>query len=216
MFNYQADNYLVLAPGFAGSALLRNILTLDPTSSDVFFKRSSTECKLRLIKSTKISQTALHTMHIGDFDQIGFNTWDEKIQSADECNMYVHHGHIQRLTNEYCKKQLAMMTTIKAIVVLVGSSQCLDLINYRRNVQGFGPIDNTESFLYNAGQEYLKSFYNIQVVHSLKFSTLANPDLFCEQQVPGMKQLLGLELPGDQIYNIINHWRVKNFGEIDK
>ena len=108
------------------------------------------------------------------------------------------------------------MTTIKAIVVLVGSSQCLDLINHRRNVQGFGPIDNTESFLYNAGQEYLKSFYNIQVVHSLKFSTLANPDLFCEQQVPGMKQLLGLELPGDQIYNIINHWRVKNFGEIDK
>lgn len=216
MFNYQADNYLVLAPGFAGSALLRNILTLTPGSADVFFKNSNADHKLQLIRSTKLAQTALHTMHIRDFDQIGFRPWNEKIQSADECNMYVHHGHIQRLTNEYCKQQLPKMPTIKAIVVLVGSLKCLDLINHRRSIQGLGPMDNTESFLYNAGHEYLKSFYNIQVAHSLKFSTLADPDLFCEQQVPGLKQLLGLELPADSIYRIIDHWRVKNFSDMFK
>ena len=211
MFNYQSTNYLVLAPGFAGSALLRNLLTLDPSSADVFFKKSDLSYKLQLIDSTKLTRDKLHTMHIGDFDQIGFDTWDEKIRSADDCDMYVHHGHVQRLLNVFCREQFPKMPTIKAIIVLIGSPECMRMVNYRRSIQGHGDADNAEIFLYNAGKEYLKSFYNIEVVHALTLSTLANPDLFCSQQIPGLKQLLGLELPADQIYDIIKHWRSKNF-----
>jgi len=214
MFNYQATNYLALAPGFAGSALLRNILTLDPNSADVFFKKSDNKHKLRLINSTKLGQPRLHTMHIGDFDQIGIDAWDQKFKDADDCNMYVHHGHVQRLTHDSCRRHLSKMPTLRAILVLVGSPGCKAMINQRRAVQGFGEIDNTEAFLYNCGAEYLKSFYNIQVVHQMPFSTLADPDLFCEQQLPGMKQLLGLDLPADQIYSIIKHWRDKNFPDL--
>jgi hypothetical protein len=210
MFNYNARNFITLAPGFAGSALLRNILTLTSNSADVFFKNSSLERKLDLINNRK----EFDNMHIGEFDQIGFDQWGNRIDRADYSEVYVHHGHIQRLCHDVCQRHLSKMSNIQSIVVVVGSQACRDLINHRRHSRRFTDQEETEEFFYNQSHRYIHSFYNIQSTYTIPFADIADPDRFANYHVNELNMLLGFDIDAKIAYNIVSHWRENNFKEV--
>ena len=179
MFNYDAEQLLVLQPNATGGGLISFLLSLDSRCASVNFKKLSVEQKINDWNqwvTTRPSNAELY-----GWANFGSEEFKNNLQNADSCDSYVWKCHFLELDHpEHPHPILQKFSQpIRSVGIFV-TDQCLEKLNtYRGNNHRVG-ADYYEKWVYSNQKMILKHWLNVECVRAIRFLEMLDLDNFTE------------------------------------
>lgn len=179
MYNYNAEQIFVVHPRNSGGGILSFILSLDPLTPDLSFKKTSTQEKINLWK--KHLDSFEKDAHLFNFINYNSPRYYYNINNtADFCHRYIQKCHFFELdSNKGEKNFLDCLNGKKRCIGIYLTDSCVDKLLSLRPQTSQTP-DFYQKFIYSNLKKLLPTFYNINVEHVLSFQELLNLDVFLD------------------------------------
>lgn len=205
MFNFSGRQIMVIQPIDAGGGIVSFLLSLSPYVASLNFKNINLDQKLQAWDSFLLRKT--YHAHLYGFINFDSPQHVKNLQNADYCNTYIHKAHFSELQEQ----NLPMSSTLdkfdgetKSIGMFLTDACIESLALQGRHI----PDTWYERWIYYEQKTLLKTFYNIDCLHTFPFIDLMNIDTFIDH-LKYISYELNLDLDMDLSRKIISQWYKK-------
>jgi hypothetical protein len=205
MFNYNAEQILVVQPRNAGGGILSFLLSLDSITADITYKEKTVNEKITNWKSYVASPTSAKNAHINGFLNFGHSDQIKNINRADYCNRYIHKCHFFELDGDKNNKHTLLYKLIgpKKSIGIYLTDKCINNLLLLRPTTP--AVDFYQQWVYSNQKILLDKFYDIKCQHTFSFSEMLNINLFMDH-LTYCNEVLELDLNIDIAKCLIQEW----------